>query len=110
MMRRRRPLLHTAVLGGMAYSAGKKTARNRTAAAEQETRISALEQQRHATPPPDAPPAQRQDAPPAQSGPAADTTAGPSVLDQLNQLTTLHERGALTSEEFAAAKSKLLGM
>ena len=40
------------------------------------------------------------DAPPAQ---------GPSMIDQLNQLNELRQQGALTDEEFAAAKAKLLG-
>jgi hypothetical protein len=31
------------------------------------------------------------------------------MLDQLNQLTELHQQGALSDEEFAAAKAKLLG-
>ncbi|MGO8978000.1 MAG: SHOCT domain-containing protein [Streptosporangiaceae bacterium] len=31
------------------------------------------------------------------------------MLDQLNQLTTLHQQGALTDDEFTAAKAKLLG-
>ena len=35
--------------------------------------------------------------------------AGPSVMDQLGQLTTLHQQGALTDDEFAAAKAKILG-
>ncbi len=43
----------------------------------------------------------------------ATTTPGegppPSMLDQLSQLTTLHQQGALTEAEFAAAKAKLLG-
>jgi hypothetical protein len=30
------------------------------------------------------------------------------MLDQLNQLTSLHQQGALTDSEFAAAKAKLL--
>ena len=30
-------------------------------------------------------------------------------LDQLQKLADLHDRGALTDEEFAAAKAKLLG-
>jgi hypothetical protein len=29
--------------------------------------------------------------------------------DQLNQLAALHEQGALTDDEFAAAKARLLG-
>ncbi|HEY4852036.1 MAG TPA: SHOCT domain-containing protein, partial [Streptosporangiaceae bacterium] len=65
---------------------------------EQNARISDLEQQQA---PPAAPPAAAPAAPPA--------AAGPSLLDQLNQLTTLHQQGALTDNEFTAAKAKLLG-
>jgi hypothetical protein len=31
------------------------------------------------------------------------------VLDQLTQLTALHDQGALSDEEFAAAKAKVIG-
>jgi hypothetical protein len=31
------------------------------------------------------------------------------LLDQLNQLDALHQSGALTDNEFTAAKAKLLG-
>ena len=31
------------------------------------------------------------------------------MIDQLNQLATLHQQGILSDEEFAAAKAKLLG-
>ena len=31
------------------------------------------------------------------------------MIDQLNQLNELHQQGALTDEEFTAAKAKLLG-
>ena len=31
------------------------------------------------------------------------------MMDQLNQLTAMHQQGALTDEEFSAAKAKLLG-
>jgi hypothetical protein len=31
------------------------------------------------------------------------------MLDQLNQLASLHQQGALTDDEFSAAKGKLLG-
>ena len=41
--------------------------------------------------------------PPAQGGP------GPSVSDQIGQLSTLHQQGALSDDEFAAAKAKILG-
>jgi hypothetical protein len=56
------------------------------------------------------PPPQYQQPPPQyQQPPAAPPAAGPSMLDQLNQLTALHEQGALSDDEFAAAKAKLLG-
>ncbi len=31
------------------------------------------------------------------------------MIDQLNQLAALHQQGVLSDEEFAAAKTKLLG-
>jgi hypothetical protein len=31
------------------------------------------------------------------------------MIDQLNQLATLHQQGVLTDDEFAAAKAKLIG-
>ena len=41
-------------------------------------------------------------APPADAGPDA------ADLDQIEKLAKLHESGALTDEEFASAKAKLL--
>jgi hypothetical protein len=99
MFRRRRPLLRAAVVGGGAYVAGKHMARasDQRAADEayQDDRIGQLEQQ--------APP--QQQAPPPQAAPAA----GPSMADQLEQIAALHQQGALSDDEFAAAKAKLLG-
>jgi hypothetical protein len=46
-----------------------------------------------------------QQPPPQQAPPQG---GGPSMLDQLNSLTELHNSGALTDEEFTAAKAKLL--
>ncbi len=107
MFRRRRPLLRAAAVGGTAYVAGKHMERNAQdradAEAEQNQRIADLEAQQGGYQ--QAPPQQYQQAPP----PAAPPAAGPSRLDQLNQLTALHEQGALTDDEFAAAKAKLLG-
>jgi hypothetical protein len=31
------------------------------------------------------------------------------MIDQLNQLATLHQQGILTEDEFTAAKAKLFG-
>jgi hypothetical protein len=107
MFRRRRPLLRAAAVGGGAYLAGKHVA-NRQAEdaqveADQDDRISQLEQQQYQAPPPQyqAPPPQ------AQQPPAAPQTS--SMIDQLNQLADLHERGVLTDDEFAGAKAKLFG-
>jgi Short C-terminal domain len=104
MFRRRRPLLRAAAVGGTAYVAGRhmgRAAEQRSdMEAEQDQRISDLEQQQAA-------PTQYQQ--PQAQPPAPAPAAGPSMTDQLNQLTTLHQQGALTDEEFAAAKAKLLG-
>jgi putative oligomerization/nucleic acid binding protein len=101
MIRRRRPLLRAAAVGGTAYAVGRRSGRQReeqaNAEADQDQRIADLEQQQQAPPPPP---------PPA---PAPAPAAQPSMLDQLNQLTDLHTQGALSDEEFTAAKAKLLG-
>jgi hypothetical protein len=52
------------------------------------------------------------DAPPEEyeAAPAPPPAAAPaSDMDQLKQLAELHTSGALTDEEFAAAKAKILG-
>jgi len=46
--------------------------------------------------------------PPAAPAPAAPAPADSTA--ELERLAKLHESGALTDEEFAAAKSKLLGL
>ncbi len=103
MFRRRRPLLRAAAIGGGAYIAGKSVA-NRQAAQqqqqdEQDGRLDDLEQQ------------QAPAAPAAPAAPDQPASAGatPSMADQLSQLATLHDQGALTDDEFAAAKARVLG-
>jgi hypothetical protein len=87
-------LLRAAAVGGGAFMAGRAVARNSAARQQQEAdqndRISDLEQQ----------------APEPQAPAPAPTS---SMLDQLNQLSTLHQQGALTDAEFTAAKAQLLG-
>ena len=108
MFRRRRPLLRAAAVGGGAYIAGKhvanQQAENAQMEADQDDRISQLEQQQYQAPPPQyqAPPPQYQQQPPAAPQSSA-------MIDQLNQLADLHQRGVLTDDEFAAAKAKLFG-
>jgi hypothetical protein len=101
MFRRRRPLMRAAVVGGGAYVAGKRRAQRSAEQQQQEDeqneRISGLEQQQ-------GPDAAAQPAPAPAAAPAE-----PSMLDQLNQLTSLHQQGALSDSEFTAAKAKLLG-
>jgi membrane protease subunit (stomatin/prohibitin family) len=98
MFRRRRPLLRAAVVGGGAYVAGRSMGRRaeqqNQGEADQNERLSQLEQQQ--TPPQSYQPA-----------PAAPETS--PMIDQLNQLATLHQQGVLTDAEFAAAKAKLFG-
>jgi hypothetical protein len=73
--------------------------------ADQNQRIGDLEQQQAYQPPPyqQAPP------PPAAPAPAAAPAPSSAMLDQLNQLATLHQQGVLTDDEFTAAKAKLFG-
>jgi hypothetical protein len=91
-------LLRTAVLGGGAYMAGKAAANQQADRAQreaaQEARISDLERSQ-----------QQAQAPPVPEPRAADT----DVLGQLTKLVQMHDSGALTDEEFSAAKSRLLG-
>jgi hypothetical protein len=123
MFRRRRPLLRAAAVGGAAYVAGKhvanKQADQQYADDDQEARISALEQQQapgYGQPPPPGygqppPPGYGQPPPPGYGQPPAgpEPARGSSIADQLNQLVELHKQGALTDEEFAAAKAGVLG-
>ena len=103
MFRRRRPLLRAAVVGGGAYMAGKSRARSQDEQAQmqadQDQRISDLEQQQASQ----SPPSYQQPPPP----PAAAPPQSSAMLDQLNQLAALHQQGVLTDEEFTAAKAKL---
>jgi len=91
LMRRRRPVMRVAgaaALGTVAYQSGKRH--------EQQAEVNDQAQATQAPPP----------APAAAAAPAAagDTTA------ELERLASLHQSGALTDDEFAAAKAKLLGI
>ncbi|MBB4665026.1 SHOCT domain-containing protein [Conexibacter arvalis] len=98
---RRRPLLRAAMMGGAGYAAGKRAQRTSYREAEQEQRISELEQERYAQPaaaPPPPPTA------PAETAPAA----GGDLVAKLGELKGLLDAGALTQDEFEAAKAKIL--
>jgi len=85
---RRRPLLRAAAVGGVAYM-GAKAGTNRAMQAQGD---------QQPAPAPAAP------APAPAAAPAADDT-----ISRLTQLASLHSSGALTDEEFAAAKAQVLG-
>ena len=88
MMRRRRPLMRAAMVGGVAYHAGKKVQEGRDDDYERDARMDQLE-------------AQQAQAPPA--GGMTDNT-----IEQLGKLGQLHEQGVLTDAEFEVQKQKLL--
>jgi hypothetical protein len=106
-MFRRRPLLRAAVVGGGAYMAGKSVANRQAdqaaADADQDARLSNLEQQQYQQQQYQQPPPQYQQPPPPPPAPAASSP----MIDQLNQLADLHQQGVLSDDEFAAAKAKL---
>jgi len=89
---RRRPIMRAAALGTVAYQGSK-----RGAMAGQEQ---AYAQQ--------APPADYAPPPPPPPPPAA--APEDPTIEKISQLAQLHANGALTDEEFAAAKAKALGL
>ena len=91
MMRRRRPLMRAAMVGGVAYHAGKKVQEGREDDYDRDARMDQLEAQQ----------AQQAQAPPA--GGMTDNT-----IEQLGKLGQLHEQGVLTDAEFEVQKQKLL--
>jgi hypothetical protein len=91
-MMRRRPLLRAAAVGTVAYQGSKRGAmagQNQVA--------------QQAAPPPPPPPA------PVAAAPAPAAPVDPTV-EKISQLAQLHASGALTDEEFAAAKAQALGI
>jgi hypothetical protein len=86
-MMRRRPLLRAAAVGTVAYQGSKRGA------------MAGQNQAAEAAPPPS------YQAPPPPAAPPADPT-----VEKISQLAQLHASGALTDEEFAAAKAQALGI
>jgi hypothetical protein len=117
---RRRPLLRAAAVGGTfaaGRAMGRRAAEQASAESYQDQRIAtdegqqsqpllrATDEGQQSQPLLRATDEGQQSQPllrPQGSGPA-------SAADQLGQLADLHQRGALTDEEFAAAKAKILG-
>lgn len=98
---RRRPLARAAVVGGVAYHAGKKGAQASAQEQAQNEQIAELQaQQQYAPPPP-------QYAPPPAAAPAA-TAGSDDMVAQLTNLKSLLDQGILTQAEFDMQKQKLL--
>jgi Short C-terminal domain len=93
-MRRRRPVLGAAMLGGAVY-AGRASQRAQTRESDEQQRLDALEAQQAAPPPP-------------SPAPPAAPAEGSGIVEQLKQLGDLKASGVLSAEEFEAAKQKLL--
>ncbi len=95
-MRMRRPLLRAAAVGGGAFIAGKKMAQHAAGAGQSEGAAPAAA-------------AGTGGANGTGGAAAAGAAGGGPVADQLQQISALHQQGALTDAEFTAAKAKLLG-
>jgi len=109
MVVRRRPVMRAAAIGGT-FAAGRAMGRRAEEQASmqagQDQRISDIEAQQAQAQQAQAQQVQAQE---AQAQPAPEPAQSSSVMDQLGQLATLHQQGALTDDEFAAAKAKVLG-
>jgi hypothetical protein len=97
---RRRPLLRAAAIGGTfaaGRAMGRRSAEQASDAAYQDLR--------------DVAPESQQGQPEVRAARPAHEKADAhgSAADQLGRLAELHQQGALTDEEFAAAKAKVLG-
>jgi outer membrane murein-binding lipoprotein Lpp len=99
MRMRRRPLLGAAVVGGVAYHAGKKRNQAAQQEADQNAQIDDLQQQQQQQ--------QYQQAPP-QAAPAEAPAADEDPMAKLTQLKGLLDQGVLTQAEFDFQKTKIL--
>jgi hypothetical protein len=88
MMRRRRPLMRAAIVGGVAYHAGKKVQEGREEDAYRDERLDQVEAQQAA---------------PQPAGGVSDAS-----IEQLQKLGELHNQGVLTDAEFEVQKQKIL--
>lgn len=94
-------IARTAVISGTAQATSNAVNRRAQARRQREYDAANVPEQ---APPPQVHP---QPAPAAPAAPAA-PGHGASLADQIARLADLHASGALTDEEFAAAKSRLL--
>jgi hypothetical protein len=97
-----RAAVGTAVVAGTATAVSGRVRRRQDARYQTQAEAQAYEQQQYAQPQYEAPPVAPPPAPAAAAAPAM------SEVEQLKQLADLHAAGALTDEEFAAEKAKIL--
>ena len=90
LMRRRRPLMRAAMVGGVAYHAGKKVQEGREEDYARDQQIADLQAQQ------------------AAAAPAAAPAAPQVDIEQLEKLAQLKDQGILTQAEFDVQKAKLL--
>jgi hypothetical protein len=90
LMRRRRPLLRAAMVGGVAYHAGKKVQEGREEDYARDQQIADLHAQQ------------------AANAPAAAPAAPQVDIEQLQKLAQLKDQGILTDAEFEVQKAKIL--
>jgi hypothetical protein len=90
LMRRRRPLMRAAMVGGVAYHAGKKVQEGREEDYARDQQIADLQAQQ------------------AANAPAAAPAAPQVDIEQLEKLAQLKDQGILTQAEFDVQKAKLL--
>lgn len=118
-------MARTAVVAGTATAVSGRVARRQQAKYQQKADAQAYQEEQAAPQEPQyqqappqyqqAPPQyqqpQYQQAPPQyqEQAPAA-PAAEPSLVDEIQRLSTLKDQGILSEDEFSAAKSKLLGL
>jgi membrane protease subunit (stomatin/prohibitin family) len=88
VMRRRRPLMRAAVVGGLGYAAGRRQAGQEAAPPQDEQMAQPQYQQ--------------------AAGPVSTPAGGEDTVTQLTKLKGLLDAGVLTQEEFDAEKRKIL--
>jgi len=95
MFRRRRPVMRLAAgaaTAGVAYHAGKRRAEQDATADQAQAAYDATQGSPSYAPPP------------------AGNSGGSDGVGDLDHLIELHNQGALSDDEFAAAKARLLGL
>ena len=95
-------MARTAVVAGTATAVAGGVHHHQQQKYETQAEADAYEQQQQQM-------AAQQAAAPAAAAPAAGGALDPAALAQIEQLAQLKASGALTEEEFAAAKAKILG-